>query len=141
MRDLVCNPKHSACVYYLFFIPITRVRDLALEYFNNSFNNCEIALETEEENVNKLVGTKPDLETTQEQMVLLKEGRKEFKKNQEDYENVVDELKDKKIAEFLSKEGFQGTLADKSGNIKRRREAVDKKLSESEIRYNFNKYI
>ena len=131
---LVCNPKHSACVYYLFFIPITRVRDLALEYFNNSFNNCEIALETEEENVNKLVGTKPDLETTQEQMVLLKEGRKEFKKNQEDYENVVDELKDKKIAEFLSKEGFQGTLADKSGNIKRRREAVDKKLSESEIR-------
>jgi flagellar biosynthesis chaperone FliJ len=107
---------------------------MALNYFNNRFNNCEIALETEEENVSKLVTAKPDLETTQEQMVLLKEGRKEFVKNQEDYENVVDELKDKKISEFLSKEGFEGTLADKSDNIKRRRETVDKKLSESETR-------
>jgi flagellar biosynthesis chaperone FliJ len=105
-----------------------------LDYFNNRFNNCEIALESEEENVNKLGATKPDLETTQEQMVLLKEGQKEFKKNQEDYESVVDELKDKKISEFLSKEGFQGTLGDKSDNIKKRRAAVKKKLSESKTR-------
>ena len=70
-------------------------------------------------------------------MVLLKEGRKEFKKNQEDYDNVVDELNDKKISEILTKEGFQGTLGDKSDSIKRRREAVSKKLSESETRYSF----
>ena len=111
-----------------------RVRDLALDYFNNRFNNCEIALESEEENVSKLVTAKPDLETTQEQMELLKEGQKEFKTNQEDYENAVEELKDKKISEFLSKEGFQGTLGDKSDNIKQRRTVVDKKLSEAKTR-------
>ena len=100
--------------------------------------NCEISLESEEENANKLVATKPDLETTQEQMVLLKEGRKEFDKDQEDYENVVDELKDKKVTEFLSKDGFQGTVGNKSDSIKTRREEIDKKLSESKTRYSFS---
>ncbi|XP_028414728.1 nuclear anchorage protein 1-like isoform X2 [Dendronephthya gigantea] len=115
-----------------------KVRDLALDYFNNRLNHCEIALESEEENVEKLLATKPDIETTQEQMVLLKEGRKEFDKNKEDYENVVNELKDKKIVELLTKDGFQGTLADKSQNIKKRRDAVEKKLSESKTRIHRN---
>ena len=108
---------------------------MALDYFNNRLNNCEIALESEEENVEKLLPTKPDLETTQEQMVLLKEGRKEFDKNEEEFGNVVDELKDNKIVELLSKDGFQGTLGEKSQNIKKRREAVEKKLSDSKTRY------
>lgn len=115
-----------------------KVRDLALDYFNNRLNNCEVVLESEEENVDKLISVKPDLKTTQEQMVLLKEGRKEFDKNQEDFDDVVRKLKDRKISEFLLKEGFQGTLKEKSDNIKRRREAVDKKLTESETRIHRN---
>ena len=137
---MVLSGSDKSFLTLCLLFPTTRVHDTALDYFNNRLNHCEIALESEEENANKLTSAKPDLETTQEQMVLLKEGRKEFDKNQEDYKNVVDELKDKKVAEFLSKDGFQGTVGDKSDSIKARREAVDKKLKESKTRYSFDVY-
>lgn len=91
-------------------------------------------MENEEAKVGELLAAKPALEDAQQQMLLLKDERREFKTNQEDYDHVVDELRDKKIAEFLSKEGFQGTLREKSESIQKRREAVDKKMSEAEIR-------
>ena len=47
---------------------------MTLDYFNERFNDCEIKLEREEENIGKLMTTKADLETTREQMVLLKVG-------------------------------------------------------------------
>ena len=57
--------RDSSCVF-------SRVRDLSLGYFNDRLNECEINLESEEENVNKLITPKEDLETTKEELVLLK---------------------------------------------------------------------
>ena len=61
-------------------------------------------------------------------------GLKEFDRNQNDFQEVVYELDDKKISEFLSKEGFHGTLLEMSDNTLRRRSNVSKKLVESKSR-------
>ena len=44
------------------------------------------------------------------------------------------EFEDKKISEYLAKEGFQGTLLNKNVDIKKRRDEVAKKLAECQTR-------
>lgn len=106
-----------------------------LKYFNDRFNECEINLEKEEESIEILLVSKHDLVSTQEQMKQFKEVQSEFEKNKQSYNVTLEEINDPKISEFVSKQGFQGTLEDRSENITKRRDDVEKKLNECETRY------